>query len=78
MPTIMEEEEPPLDTTADTTLRSVLPPLTTAQGRRAMQQKARQVQVEIIGSKRNNVKVALRKRLQQLIDLQTAIDEIML
>ena len=74
MPTITEEEEPPINATPT---QAAKPPVTT-RCKWATQRKARQVQCEIIGSKRNNVKVASRKRLQQLINLQTARDNIML
>ena len=65
MPTISEEEE----TSIKATPTQAAKPPATARGKRANQQKARQVQGEIIGSKRNNVKVASKKRLQILIDL---------
>jgi len=60
MPTITEEEEQPMNAAPV----PAAAPLTTEQRKRANQRKARQVQGELIGSKRNNIKVASKRRLQ--------------
>ena len=57
MPTITEEKEMPINDAP--TQAAALP--ATVRGKRANQQKACQVQGELIGSKRNNIKVASKK-----------------
>ena len=57
MPTITEEKEQPMNAAP---VPAAAPP-TSERGKRAKQRKVRQVQGELIGSKRNNIKVASKK-----------------
>ena len=78
MPTIMEVEEPPRDSQMTTRRskhssaerRPILPPFALPK-RKA---KSRKVNGILIGSKRNNIKNASRKRIQTLIEMQNASD----
>ena len=82
MPTIMEEEEPIIsDQGNENTMENDGRRVTRSRSQQRTQpripptRKTRKVQGDIIGSKRNNAKKASRKRVQQLIDIQTARDE---
>ena len=73
MPTIFEVEEPP-ERTAPPSEATAPPKARRVQPTRRA--KSRTVHGQLIGSKRNNVKVASRKRIQRLIDIQQDQDRL--
>ena len=74
MPTILEVEEPPAPAAFPSKAAEPAPVRQRVQPTRKA--KTRTVNGQIIGSRRNNVKVASRKRIQRLIDIQQDQDRL--
>ena len=73
MPTVMEVEKPPVEETEEQKRQQLVSqPIPLPPPRR--QTKVRKMNGMWIGSKRNNVKVASRKRITKLINAQADID----